>query len=276
VVSFCRIESYAGGVGPVAEPPMNSVKTSARVHVGRAALEGGIARYGRVFNLLEIVGERGRHPKRPGLLEWRKSVPDGFAFSVVVPTDVASLTAGTREDELLTHAEGVVEALDAAWWVLRTPPQVTPSTRATRALAALVSRLGAAGRRIAWEPRGVWSDETALAAAGTLGVRLVRDLAREDRLDEDPVVYTRLRALGEGARIGAAAAERVAERLEGATEAFVVVEGTGAGRVRTVLREALGANASNLDDDVGHDDDEEDDEDQAEDSEMDGDTEEDE
>lgn len=272
MVSFCRIDGYAGGVGSVAESHMNSVKTSPRVHVGRASLEGGIARYGRVFNLLEVIGERGRHPKRPGLLEWRKSVSEGFAFSVVVPVNVASLSAGSAEDELLTHAEGVVDALDAAWWVLRTPPQVTPSARSTRALAALVSRLGATGRRIAWEPRGVWSDETALAAAGTLGVRLIRDLAREDRLDEDPVVYTRLRALGEGARIGAAAAERVAERLEGASEAFVVVEGTGAGRVRTVLRETLGVDAGGVDDDLADDEDEDEDED----TEADGDTEEDE
>lgn len=251
---------------------MNSVKNSARVHVGRASLEGGIARYGRVFNLLEVIGERGRHPKRPGLLEWRKSVPEGFAFSVVVPTDVAALAAGVSQAELMTHAEGVVDALDAAWWVLRTPPQVTPSARATRALGELVSRLAATGRRIAWEPRGVWSEEAALAAASTLGVRLVRDLAREDRLDEDPVVYTRLRALGEGARIGAAAAERVAERLEGATEAFVVVEGTGAGRVRTVLRDALGA--ADFGPPSGDLEDEADEE--GEDIEADGDTEEDE
>src|SRR6185312_10346056 len=94
---------------------------------------------------------------------------------------------------------------------------------------------------IAWEPRGVWSDEQALAAAEELDLHLIRDLAREERLDDAPVVYTRLRALGEGARIGAAAAERVAARLEDADEAYVVADGAGAGRLRTVLREAFGA-----------------------------------
>ncbi|HEX7669253.1 MAG TPA: hypothetical protein VF395_06720, partial [Polyangiaceae bacterium] len=117
---------------------------------------------------------------------------------------------------------------------------------------------------------------TALSAAGALGVRLIRDLAREDRLDEDPVVYTRLRALGEGARIGAAAAERVAERLEGATDAFVVVEGMGAGRVRTVLRETLGADTGEVDDDLADDEDGETEDDDAQDTETGGDTEEDE
>jgi uncharacterized protein YecE (DUF72 family) len=244
---------------------MNSVKDSARVHVGRASLDGGIARYGRVFNLLEVIGERGRHPKRPGLLEWRRSVPADFVFSVVVPTDVAALTSGALEGESLKHAEGVVEALDAGWWVLRTTPQVTPSTRAIRALAELAERLATGGRRIAWEPRGVWSEEAAVAAAKTLQVRLIRDLAREDRLDDDPTVYARLRALGEGARIGAAAAERVAERLEGATEAFVVVEGAGAGRLRNVIREAFGvaASADAVDDALDDEDDEDDEDDKS-------------
>jgi uncharacterized protein YecE (DUF72 family) len=223
---------------------MNLVKISARVHVGRASLDGGIARYARAFNLLEVIGEHGRHPKRSGLLEWKKAVPDGFVFSVVVPAEVAALAPGASEGQLLTHAEGVAEALDAAWWVLRTPPEVPPSPRAIRALAELASRLRAGGRRVAWEPRGMWSEEAALDAATTIGVRLVRDLAREDRLDDDGVVYTRLRALGEGARIGAAAAERVADRLDGVAEAFVVVEGAGAARVRTVLREAFGADDS--------------------------------
>jgi hypothetical protein len=96
-------------------------------------------------------------------------------------------------------------------------------------------------RNIGWEPRGVWEEQAAAELAEQLDMRLVRDLSREDRLDDDPIVYTRLRALGEGARIGAAAAERLAERLEGVSEANVVVEGAGAGRVRALLREVLGA-----------------------------------
>jgi hypothetical protein len=116
-----------------------------------------------------------------------------------------------------------------------------PSPRNTRALAALCERLATHGRRVAWEPRGVWSEESSLATARALRVCLVRDLAREDRLDDEDVAYTRLRALGEGTRVGAAAAERVAERLEGVSDAYVIVEGEGAGRVRKVVREMLSA-----------------------------------
>jgi hypothetical protein len=134
----------------------------------------------------------------------------------------------------------VADALGAKWWVLRTPPSVTPSARAGRALESLVAKLKKGERRIAWEPRGVWREEEALRTAKSLGIDLVRDLLREDRVSDDPVVYTRIRALGEGAHVGAAGAERIAERLEGATSAYVVIEGAGAARVRQVLREMLG------------------------------------
>jgi uncharacterized protein YecE (DUF72 family) len=210
------------------------------VHVGKSTLEGGIARYARSFDLLEVAGEAGRHPRRPGLLEWRKTVPERFVFSVVVPSSLAAFEQRPDRAELLAHARMVAEALEASWWLVRTSPSVTPSARTAREMEALVAELTAEGRRIAWEPRGVWSDEEAVRAAERFGVHLVRDLAREQRADAVPVVYTRLRALGEGARIGAAAAERVAERLDDASDAFVVVEGAGAGRVRQVLREAMG------------------------------------
>jgi uncharacterized protein YecE (DUF72 family) len=248
-----------------------TTKSPARVHVGRASLEGNIAKYARSFDLLEVVGEAGRHPRRAGLVQWRKTVGDQFAFSIVVPHALAALDAGVNGPQLHEHARQVAEALEATWWVLRTPPQVTPGARSMRLVEALLAELRVGPRRVAWEPRGVWSDEQAIHAAQALGVSLVRDLAREERLDEDPVVYTRLRALGEGARVGAAAAERVAERLEGAEEAFVVVEGTGAGRMRTVLREAFGGPVAGggeppQDDD---DDDEDDDEDEDGDQEAD-------
>jgi uncharacterized protein YecE (DUF72 family) len=215
------------------------METAVEVHVGRPAIEGGIARYARAFDFLEVIGEPGRHPRRPGLLEWRRVVPERFVFSVVVPSAISSFEHRPDRPELLSHARMVADALAAGWWLVRTPPSVTPSARATREIEALVGELRGE-RRIAWDPRGLWSDEDALRTAEQLGVHLVRDLAREDRMDENPIVYTRLRGLGEGARIGAAAAERLAERLSDASDSYVVVEGAGAGRVRQVLRDMAG------------------------------------
>ncbi|HVW28512.1 MAG TPA: DUF72 domain-containing protein [Polyangiaceae bacterium] len=229
-------------------------------HVGRPTIEGAIARYARSFDLLEVVGEPGRHPRRPGLLEWRRVVPERFVFSVVVPAAVAALEHRPDRAESLSHARMVADALAAGWWLVRTPPSVTPSARAGRELEALMSELGDE-RKIAWEPRGVWSEEEARRTAEQLRVYLVRDLSREERGDDRPIVYTRLRALGEGARIGAAAAERLGERLEGASDSYVVVEGAGAGRVRQVLRDLAGLPSDEADEELRGPDDEADDED---------------
>jgi hypothetical protein len=226
--------------------------------VGTPSLRGDISRYAKRFNLLEMSAEPGRHPKRAGLLELRHGVPPDFTFSVVPPQALASLESGDATGGLVERAESVAEALGATWWVLRTPPNVTPSARSLRTLEALVSRLRAHERRIAWEPRGIWRDEEAAGAALSLGVTLVRDLLREDPVSDDPVVYTRIRALGEGAHVGAAGAERIAERLAGAASAYVVIEGSGAVAAQKVLREAFGMRARDEEPDAGRDEDEDD------------------
>jgi hypothetical protein len=103
-----------------------------------------------------------------------------------------------------------------------------------RRLAELSGRITEHGPRVAWEPRGLWDSREADAFADEHGLHLVRDGARED-LPETAVVYTRLRALGAGATVGASAIEFLAARLVGCDEAFIVVEGSGAGRLRQGL-----------------------------------------
>jgi uncharacterized protein YecE (DUF72 family) len=231
--------------------------TAPSLFVGTSSLRGDIARYAKRFNLLEMSAEAGRHPKRAGLLDLRRSAGPDFAFSVVLPSALASLESGDETEGLIERAKSVAEALGAAWWVLRTPPNVTPSARSLRTFEAVVNKLEVAKRRIAWEPRGIWRDEEAAGAAASLGVTLVRDLLREDPISDDPVVYTRIRALGEGAHVGAAAAERIAERLAGATSAYVVIEGSGAVGAQKVLREVFGVHPSDTAEAEGDEDDEE-------------------
>jgi hypothetical protein len=241
--------------------------TAASLFVGTPSLRGDIARYAKRFNLLEMSAEPGRHPKRSGLLGLRRSVAQDFAFSVVLPSALASLDSGQATDGLVEQSESIAAALGAIWSVLRTPPNVTPSARSLRTFEALVAKLKSGNRRIAWEPRGIWRDEEAADVAASLGLTLVRDLLREDPISDDPVVYTRIRALGEGAHVGAAGAERIAERLAGATSAYVVIEGSGAVGAQKVLRESFGLQAQeagepdedddeDLDDEYGGDEEE--------------------
>jgi len=215
--------------------------------VGTSSHRGDISRYAKRFNLLEMSTEPGRHPKRARLLDLRRAVAPDFVFSIVAPSALASLESGEATEGLVERAESVAEALGATWWVLRTPPNVTPSARSLRTFEALVTRLKARQRRIAWEPRGIWRDEEAAGVARSLGLTLVRDLLREDLISDDPVVYTRIRALGEGAHVGAAGAERIAERLADATSAYVVIEGSGAVAAQRILQEAFGVPAPEAD-----------------------------
>jgi len=211
------------------------------LHIGQSALYGDISRYAQRFNLLELRAEPGRLPKTATLNRWLASVPAGFRFSVMLPRAVGSLVPGEAHEAALGYALERARALEAAWLVLQTPASVMPGARSPRRLAELVERL-AGSWRIAWEPRGLWEDDEAEQLAKSLGVHLVRDLTR----CEPPaaqVLYTRLLALGEAAELRGAAIEALAERLVGSSEAWVVVEGRGAGRAARMLRELNGDEA---------------------------------
>jgi len=206
-----------------------------QLYVGRSSLRGDLAKYARRLNLLEIKAEPGRLPRGARLRGWRKAVPEGFVFSVVLPRSAGELLADAPIDPAISAAE----ALEASWFLLQTPATVMPGARTLRRLEALKQRLPG-DRRLAWEPRGVWEDEVADRAARDLGLYLVRDLAQRPAPPRDEVVYTRLLALGEGARVRQGAIERLAESLEGVREAFVVIEGEGAVRAAQALPELLG------------------------------------
>lgn len=207
-----------------------------KLHVGQAALQGGIRRY--PFDLLELLVEPNL-PQPKKLATWVEANPSRV-FSLRLPPELVQ--PGGQQAELLERIGRAREALAASWAVLTTGPTTTPTARNRGLLADLVEKLRRPDLRLAWEPRGMWAPEEAQAWAEDLGVTLVRDLSR-DEAPEGPVIYTRLRALGFGTRVGARAVERLAERLEGADEAYVIMEGQGALRAATLLRELLGGEA---------------------------------
>jgi len=240
-----------------------------KLSVGSTALIGALERYVERLDLLEVSAEpKALLPARK-LRHFRETVPAEFQFTVVLPRDVAALSATSVGDPSLGPALAAAEVLGPSWLLLRTPPSVAPSERSRRRMAELVTKLKASGSRVAWEMRGVWSPEDAEAFAAEIEIVLVRDIAQFDA-PPGPVVYTRLLTLGQQSRIGQGAIERVAERLEdaGAEEAIVVVEGRGAPGVARRLREALGLEQrgepegddeedAEDEDDVGDDDEEE-------------------
>jgi uncharacterized protein YecE (DUF72 family) len=225
--------------------------------VGQAALTGKLERYAKVFDFLEVRAAPAL-PSPSRLRRLRGDAPDGFQFSLVAPPKLVELAMSEPDAALVELTRAAAEALGARWITLRTPAAVAPSARARARLARLVEAMRGASGGVAWEPRGVWTDEDAEATAAELGVVLVRDLA-EYEPPPGPIVYTRLLALGRNARIGAGIIERVAERIEGADEAFVIAEGRGAVGLAKQLRNIESSDVA--DDDDGDGDGEDEDED---------------
>jgi uncharacterized protein YecE (DUF72 family) len=216
--------------------------------VGQASLVGKLERYAKVFDFLEVRASP--EPPAPSRMRrLRGTAPEGFHFALVVPPKLAELAVSEPDAALVDATRSAATALGARWLTLRTPFSVAPSAKARARLARLADALRGAATGLAWEPRGVWTDEDAEATAAGLGVVLVRDLAEHDA-PEGPVVYTRLLALGRNARIGAGIIERVSERLEGAEEAFVIAEGRGAVGLAKQLRHV---ETDEIDDDADDD-----------------------
>jgi hypothetical protein len=128
------------------------------------------------------------------------------------------------------------EALEANWLLLQTPATLGPGSRNRERLKQLFERLLKSGRHVAWDPRGVWEEAEVLPLISAVDVQWARDASRYDMVEES-LAYARIPALGTAARVGMGLAERAGENLRGFDEAYVVIEGEGAGRAAAVIRQ---------------------------------------
>jgi hypothetical protein len=222
--------------------------------VGETQFPRDFRRYARQFSLLEIDCEPGSVPGKARLQGCAEQAREGFVFSLVVPSSLASLEGGDEAARAWKAAQNVARILKAKWWVVRTPTAVRPTRRAREQLGALFAQLQAGGMRVAWEPRGLWEDDAAGETAAALGAYLVRDVAKQDPPPAD-VLYARVLALGRGARVGLGLAERIAQRMHAFSEALVVVEGSGARAIKTALSMVQGAEPSEAEDELEDSDD---------------------
>lgn len=202
------------------------------VLVGSTSFRGNIRRFG--FDLLELPVSP-TLPRPRTLRDYRAERPD-LAISLRVAPDVA-LAGLTHPDVERTRSAAL--AAGARVIVVPTPPRFSPAPSHRARLAEFARAFGETGALVAWEPRGVWAKAEAHALAAEHGLLLVGDLTREEAAP-GPVVYTRLLPLGFGARVSQSAVDRIAERVEGAETAYVVIQGDGAKIARQRLRALLG------------------------------------
>jgi uncharacterized protein YecE (DUF72 family) len=214
----------------------------ARLLVGLPALQGDLEKYASRFDIVELRPGEGPVPKAGTLRKWRKAVPPSFVFSVILPSAVSDLTPGPELDAALASTLEVASALEARCVVLQTRATVRPTAANKRRLGAVFERIPREGTVRCWEPAGLWERDEVLATARSLGVIPVFDIAQETP-GNGPILYSRIRALGRSASLGAAVVERIAERLRRRREAFVVVEGPAgeASRIKAALVTSLAA-----------------------------------
>ncbi|HET7545572.1 MAG TPA: DUF72 domain-containing protein [Polyangiaceae bacterium] len=206
-----------------------------QLFVGRHNLEGDIARYASRFNMLEVRADATNLPRGARVADWKKRVPTGFVFSVVLPRAVGQLESS---ELALGRTLELADALSADWLLLQTPGTVGPSARMRQRLSKLFETLAHDQRRIAWESRGVWEDEQIEEFADEHGVTVVRDVTRAEPAPGE-CVYTRLLALGDGVQIRSSSVSHVAEAIADFERAFIVIEGQGAENAAKLLRQEL-------------------------------------
>ncbi|HLK38092.1 MAG TPA: DUF72 domain-containing protein [Polyangiaceae bacterium] len=213
---------------------MGALSTQAmttRWHIGAKQLRGGIAAYAKRFDLLEVrVGlpvapgsEDVAPPTLATLRRWRRTVPPHFDFAVVAGPHASRAKPGPQVDAELDAARVAIDALQARCFVLRTPPDVTPTALWRERIARMAARVPRDVTRFIWEPSGVWETEMAAEQARQWDVVLAVDPAREP-VPAGSVAYLRLRALGETRAFSEAALERVVKAVGARREVFAIIE----------------------------------------------------
>jgi len=205
---------------------------STRWHIGAKELRGAVASYAKRFDLLEVrvaveasskAGAAGLTPALATLRRWRRSVPPPFDFAVVGGPHVARVKASEARDRELEAARAAIDTLQARCFVLRTAPEVTPSSLWRERIAKLFERLPRDVTHFVWEPSGVWETADAAVQASAWNVVLAVDPAREP-VPSGPVAYLRLRALGETRSFGPVALEKVVRAVGDRREVFAIIE----------------------------------------------------
>ena len=210
-----------------------------KLYVGQTQFPRRLEHYAKRFNFAEVRAEPARLPKLSELNRARKALPAEFRFAVMLPRACAALELTPEVEKSLAFVEKVMATLGAEWLVLQTQANVFPSDRTRRRLKEWQERLAQPGRKLGWEPLGVWEWEEGERWAKELGFHFITDASRQPMVPAE-VRYARIRSLGEAAKLRPYALEVLAENLDACEEGVVALEGEDASRVALALQEMLG------------------------------------
>jgi uncharacterized protein YecE (DUF72 family) len=226
-------------------------------HIGCAGFSAARSRYARKLAFVEI--DVGKPAPAPKVLErWRTEVGEAMVWSVVTPASFWGERDWPLRDEKATTAEidrlvNVVKPLAARAVVLRTPASIRPGTVAAKRFVAVAERVRKMAPVVAWEPGGLWERDDAQELVAGTGVIVVADPLRDD-VENESVVYARMRGLGSDRRYHAGRLEEIVVALANCEEAFIVFDTQESFAEATRLRKLIEGLAREDADDEADDD----------------------
>ena len=238
-------------------PPMTTF------HIGCAGFARPRAQYVSRLHFVEL-DLRPPLPSPKLLAGWRKACPEGFVFAVVAPPALWGERDWPLRDEALTRSEldrmaNNASAVAARVAVFRTPVAVAPGSAALKRFETVLERARKSSELVVWDPSGLWEREAAIAFAEPFGALVAAD-PLHDPVEDEAIVYARLRGLGNDRTYHTDRLEDLAETLTTCDEAFVVFESANAYQEALRLARVVGALPAAEEGEADEADDEEDDE----------------
>lgn len=214
-----------------------------RTHIAAPKLVGSLENYAKKFSYLEVSPFGQGAPSAATLRKWRKIAPPSFEFGVVLGPRASMLEDSEESRQEVQAAIAVADSLASRVFRLITPREVTPSPKWRAALAKLVAQLPREVHHIVWEPSGLWEPEDASVLARSLGLVLVVDPAKYVP-PSGPVVFGRLRALGETRSFGEASLARVLETVGSRRDFYLILDTNAPIREMGVLKRLIAEEAA--------------------------------
>ncbi|TBR25311.1 DUF72 domain-containing protein [bacterium] len=160
------------------------------VRIGCRGFPVGRERYFRELTAVEVSDTRKRLPKLETARRWREEAPEGFQFSLVVPSAITHPPEGSpraaeacghfRDAPLVRRAweafEAVAEAVKPRWVVFETPASFYPHARMLQDMYAFFRSVRRGGATFVWASHGgPWEPKFQAKVAADLKLVLATD-----------------------------------------------------------------------------------------------------
>ncbi len=233
-------------------------------HIGCAGFPRPRDRYMKKLGYVEYT-LRAPLPSPKTLATQRKAAREHFEHGLVAPDALYGERDWPLRDPAALRSEldrlaNFCDAFGASVLVFKTPMAISPGSVALKRFEPVLERAQKMVETVVWSPAGLWERDAAVRFASEYGAIVTCDPLR-DELDEDEVIYARMRGLGEDRRYSMAKLEEIAEVLNGVPDAYVVFESAEAWREALGFRKLVGElDEDDIDDEDALEEDEDEDE----------------